>query len=50
MDAKADDVEGAVCRVTKFPVAIEWKRRGARRCGCAACELYAGTNAAAEQR
>jgi hypothetical protein len=32
----------AICEVTKFPVAIEFKRRAARRCSCEACEDYAG--------
>ena len=31
----------AVCEVTKFPVAMEFKRRTVRRCSCVACEAYA---------
>jgi hypothetical protein len=31
----------AVCEVTKFPVATEFKRRAARRCSCRACETHA---------
>jgi hypothetical protein len=33
----------AVCEVTKFPVAMEFKRRAVRRCSCQACEAYAFT-------
>jgi hypothetical protein len=32
----------ATCEVTKFPVAMEFKRRAVRRCSCHACEAYAG--------
>jgi hypothetical protein len=31
----------AVCEVTKFPVAIEFRRRAVRRCSCQVCEAYA---------
>jgi hypothetical protein len=33
----------AVCEVTKFPVATEFRRRAVRRCSCQACESYAFT-------
>jgi hypothetical protein len=32
----------AICEVTKFPVAVEFKRRAVRRCSCQSCEDYAG--------
>jgi hypothetical protein len=31
----------AICQITKFPVAIEFKRRAVRRCTCHACETHA---------
>ena len=41
MSRKGGPMTNAVCEVTKFPVAIEFKRRAVRRCSCEACESYA---------
>lgn len=39
---KGEPMTTATCEVTKFPVAMEFKRRAVRRCFCQACETYAG--------
>ena len=38
---EGEPMTNAVCEVTKFPVALEFKRRAVRRCSCQACESYA---------